>query len=335
MTSIAAAALVISIAMESIATDYQDRLISKLHNQEIIESFAENTSKLFILDMDMSSDVDDVCALQIALQYHKAGKIDLKAVMYSVTGDNNIEALQGFLDYNCVADVSIGRCNIENYDTSDYWDIMAEYRVSDCGAEDAVVLYREILAGSEEPVNIITTGYLVNLEQLLQSDPDRISDKTGAELVAEKCAQLYVTGGSDESGYDNNFSYNATDASAAKYVAENWPGQIIYFPNNVGGSMICGKGVQEADAGCLVSRALYAFGTSEGRYAWDPFAVWCALNGMDMALCRIKVESVEMFIADDGWNLFTRSEAGKDYIVGITESDLSWYNTELDRQLIP
>ena len=70
--------------------------------------------KPVILDVDMCTDVDDVCALRIATALDDAGVISLRGVAYSVRGSNNIEAMRGMLVYDGKRRVPIGRTAVPN-----------------------------------------------------------------------------------------------------------------------------------------------------------------------------------------------------------------------------
>lgn len=294
-----------------------------------------NSPVPYILDVDMSTDVDDVCAARIMMQYHKDQKIELEAIIYCVTGEQNLEALNGLLNYEEITDIQIGKSSMDIPDISPYWDVLATYSNKDFKAEDAVKLYRKILSSSDEKVNIVTTGYLTNLEMVLKSEPDEITDKTGMELIQEKCGQLYVTGGVDAVGYDNNFSYNKEAIEAAEYVTKNWPGSIIFFPTNTGGQLVCGDMLQSMDsqASDPVTKSLRAFGTEHGRAAWDPFAVWCAANNLSEE-CQVYLEPVDIRIEPDGRNCFVYNENGNHYIVNLAERNLSYYNTKLNQVIM-
>ena len=61
-----------------------------------------------ILDVDMSSDVDDVTAFRIAEELDYLGVIDIKGVAFSITPNrngNNIRGAEGILDYAGLTDV--------------------------------------------------------------------------------------------------------------------------------------------------------------------------------------------------------------------------------------
>jgi len=72
---------------------------------------------------------------------------------------------------------------------------------------DSVRLYRQILAQSETPIEIIEIGYLQVVAAVLNSKPDDISEKTGMELFQEKVSKVWVMAGKwDRDGEkENNF----------------------------------------------------------------------------------------------------------------------------------
>ena len=168
---------------------------NRQEDRNVDELYLNTTpGKEMILDVDMCTDVDDVCAVRIATALDDDGTIDLKGVAYSIVGKNNLEALRGFLLYENKPDVLIGKSMANNPDESPYWDLMAAYNDGNVNAYEAVKMYRKILSESNTPVDIVTTGYTTNIEALLKSQPDEYSDLSGLELVKQKCGQLYIVG---------------------------------------------------------------------------------------------------------------------------------------------
>ncbi|MEJ0107086.1 MAG: hypothetical protein WDO19_33120 [Bacteroidota bacterium] len=56
---------------------------------------------------------------------------------------------------------------------------------------DAIDLYRNVLSAQpDKSVTIVTVGFLTNLSNLLQSNPDKYSSLNGKELVQKKVKQL-------------------------------------------------------------------------------------------------------------------------------------------------
>lgn len=293
--------------------------------------------KKMILDVDMCTDVDDACAVRIATALDDDGIIDLKGVAFSVTGPNNLDALRGFLLYENKPDVLIGRSAVANLpEESPYWDLMAEYSDGNVNAYEAIKMYRKILAESDTPVDIITTGYVTNIEYLLKSGADEYSALSGIELVKQKCGQLYIVGGTYPEGRCNNFFFAKAARIASDYVSKNWPYPILFFTNDVGGRLTCGAQLQVVDKEIndIVTRSLVAFGTQNGRHAWDPFGVWCAgyacgkINKLGFKRVNIAIDT------ETGRNKFTDADDGKHFVIYRLCDDDNYYNTMMDHLLI-
>lgn len=271
--------------------------------------------KEIIIDVDMSTDVDDVCALSMACALDSLGIISLSAVGISVQSVDNIhiKAIEGVLDSYGKEDVPIGTCIGEFIDTSPYWNILSDYKTTDHDIMDAVSLYRKILNDSDGYVDIVTTGFLTNISALLQSEPDNISPLSGQDLVKEKCGQLYVTGGSMDNGYDNNFGFTEEAASSIRYVNDYWPLPICYLTND-SGNMVVGDVLQKEDVYRTDSttNALYAFGTDNGRAAWDPFAVYVCAYGSGKS-GEIRYKRINATFYNDGTFLFEDNKDGRHY----------------------
>ena len=294
--------------------------------------------KKMIVDLDMCTDVDDACAIRLATALDDDSIIDLQAVTLSVTGPNNLEATRGFLLYDGKPDVPIGRSVVDNEPhESPYWDIMAEYDDGKGEVYDAVKLYRKVLAEADSPVDIVTTGYVTNLEYLLKSEPDEYSPLDGTELVRQKCGQLYVVATTYPKGHCNNVHVTHAARKAADYINKNWPLPILFFTNEVGGRMICGRELQAIDKENkdVVTRSLLAFGTLDGRAAWDPFGVWAgALACGDATKLGFRRGNLKIDVAtgDNQWT--DDEENGRHFTIYPLEKDWNYYNTEMDKWVI-
>ena len=296
-----------------------------------------STGKKMIVDLDMCTDVDDACALRIATALDDDSVIDLQAVTLSVTGPNNLEAVRGFLLYDGKPDIPIGRSVVDNEPhESHYWDLMAEYDDGNGDVYDAVRLYRKVLAQTDSPVDIVTTGYTTNLEHLLKSGPDEYSSLTGTELVRQKCGQLYVVATTYPRGHCNNVHVTFAARKAADYINRHWPLPILFFTNEVGGRLMCGGGLQAVDKEKkdIVTRSLLAFGTHDGRAAWDPFGVWAgALACGEATKLGFRRGNLEIDVAT-GDNQWTDNENGRHFTIYPLEGNREYYNHEMDSWLI-
>lgn len=299
-----------------------------------------NTSpgKKMIVDLDMCTDVDDACAIRVATALDAEGIIDLAGVALSVTGPNNIEATRGFLVYDGKTDVPIGRSVVDNEPhESPYWDLMAEYDDGNAEVYDAVTLYRKVLAEADSPVDIVTTGYVTNLEHLLKSGPDEYSPLNGVELIRQKCGQLYVVATTYPRGHCNNVHVTYAARKAADYINKHWPLPILFFTNDVGGRLMCGGGLQAFDTENkdIVTRSLLAFGTHDGRAAWDPFGVWAGafacgeVTKLGFRRGNLKIDTAT---GDNQW--YDDEENGRHFTIYPLEGDRNYYNTEMDSWVI-
>lgn len=290
--------------------------------------------KNLILDVDMSTDVDDVCAVRMATALDDLGVIDLKAVNYCIS-TGSIGALRGLLVHDGKTDVLMGTGMEVRTDDSPYWHEMSKHNDYQGDVDTAVRQYRKVLAEATSPVDIVTTGQITNLAYLLRSEPDDISPLTGKELVMSKVGQLYVVGGDFPEGWSNNLALTHEARLSTKYVIQNWGLPIIFSPGNHAGKLTCGKYLQDLDIDKLdpVTRSLYAFGTSTGRAAWDPFGVWVAayaceeVNQVSLTRCTISMN-------DAGVNTFVEDPNGMAYILNLINPDLNYYNQVMDNHLI-
>lgn len=272
-----------------------------------------------ILDMDFCTDVDDAVAVRMATTLDSMHVCTLMAVGLCTTPndgtDRNLTAVHGLLTYDGYGEVPIGKAHVEEPDTSPYWDVCSEYSTSPFKVKDSVDLYKDVLSSCYNKVTIVTTGYLNNIRYLLE-DPE------GYRLVRDNCERIVVTGGSYPIGRDNNFSYTSEAAASVKYVEENCPVQIVYVPSDVGGQFTAGGLIQNLSADDLLSKSLSAFGTDNGRYAWDPTAVFIAAVPQDIS--NFSYISVTVEFDSDGSHVFTEQKE----VVSTPDVDLSEHTEE-------
>lgn len=256
-----------------------------------------------ILDMDFCTDVDDAVSVRMATILDAAHVGTLKAVGLCTTsekGDNlNIKAVHGILCSDGYNNIPIGKAHVSEPDTSPYWEVCSTYSQGDINSKDAVELYKEVLESCANPVTIVTTGYLTNIEYLLR-------DEEGFELVKNNCKRIVITGGHYPSGWDNNFGFTSNASKAVDYVNENAPCELVYVANDVGGPFTAGGIIQKNSPDDVISKALYAFGTDNGRAAWDPTAVLIAFLPDDVSNFDYKNVTVEFY--SNGEHVYTDSE---------------------------
>src|SRR5262249_41255114 len=105
-------------------------------------------------------------------------------------------------------------------------------------AEDAVTLYRKILAAQpDHSVVIITVGFLTNLAGLLQSPADGYSSLSGVELVRKKVLRLVSMAGKFPEGWEFNV---LKDSTASQVVFGGWPTPVLLSGFEIGVKIKCG-----------------------------------------------------------------------------------------------
>ena len=78
-------------------TAYAEESTSQVQETEISNKLPYGGN--IIIDLDFSTDVDDVCAVRMATSLDKMEKINLQGVMLCVTGENNVSAMYGLLSH--------------------------------------------------------------------------------------------------------------------------------------------------------------------------------------------------------------------------------------------
>lgn len=202
-----------------------------------------------IFDTDLGPDSDDAGALAMIHALQSRNEAELLAVMCSTKSPWCAPSADAINTYYLRPDVPVGTLKGPGpAGTSAEWSgesfngYVAGRFDNDLRhgeyAEDAVLLYRRILASAADAgVAIAATGPLTNLQDLLESQPDEIDERSGAALVADKVRVLSVMGGEYPKGHESNF---AVDGGAAQFVAEQWPTPIMFSGFELGVDLLTG-----------------------------------------------------------------------------------------------
>ena len=226
-----------------------------------------------ILDVDMATDVDDATAVRICTELAVEGIIDLKGVAFSVNPNNGneVRAMEGALDYMGLHNVPIGQASTGHYDYSPYYGDMWQFKTTNHQVyTNAVNMYKDILRNSPTKVRIVTTGFLLNIQSLMQ-DPE------GYSLVKQKVESIYIAGG-EYQGMCWNLSYQPDVTAATMYVTKNSP-VPLYFAMDILGANQCGGSLTRIDKNDndYLSKCFHTFGLADGQNYGncDGTAVYC------------------------------------------------------------
>ena len=282
--------------------------------------------KNFILGTDWWSDCDDCVALRILLRAHKKGAIKLKGIIINACMDDSVASIDAFMKDEAVTDIPVGiDLGATDYPGKlTYQKILAPFsNKTNKDAEDAVKLYRKILAESTEKVEIIEIGFLQVVAALLKSKPDEISDKTGIELVREKVSKFWVMAGKwdEDNGSEHNFALNERSRMGGYEFCKLCPVPVTFLGWEIGKDVVTGSNLLTQD---VLHKVLVAHGSESGRLSWDPMLVLMAVIGDEVKSGYDVVTGFATVDAETGNNHFRVAKDGLHKYV-VKKFDNSYY----------
>jgi inosine-uridine nucleoside N-ribohydrolase len=177
---------------------------------------------------------------------------------------------------------------------------------------DAVSIYRKTLQGQpDSSVTIVTVGFLTNLANLLQSQPDSISPLTGTELVSKKVKKLVSMAGRFPEGKEFNVHM---DSTASQYVFENWPTPVVFTGFEIGWEIRTGLRLIASNITDNPVKDVFRISIplaeedKNGRMSWDETAVLIAVYGTKGFFSTV---FGTMIVNPDGSNGWANNPAGK------------------------
>lgn len=182
-----------------------------------------------ILDSDASSDWDDVGDIATLNSLADVGEIEILATMASSQNGATALFMNAINTWYGRPNVPVGRRpdigGVGGYPAEIANQYPHPLYANPTDPPLAVNLYRQILAAQpDNSVVIVTTGYLNNLQALLQSGPDQYSSLSGPALFAKKIKYWVCTGGDFPAGGEFNLT---VEPAAAQYVVNNWPARVV------------------------------------------------------------------------------------------------------------
>ena len=195
-------------------------------------------------------------------------------------------------------------------------------------AEDAVSLYRRLLATANSPVEIIEIGFLQAFAKLLESNADEISPLNGIELVKEKVKKVWVMAGKwdENNGIEHNFANNERSRHGGAVFCQKCPVPITFLGFEIGCDVITGDNLDENDH---LYKTMCKQGSSHGRFSWDPMTALLAVIG-DEEKAGYDTVCGKAFVDElTGANSFTVCAEGKHKYV-IKKFDNDYYKTMIN-----
>ena len=290
----------------------------------------------FILGTDWWDDCDDVMAVRLLTRAIRNGEAQLLGVGINACMEYSVASLKGFLNADKVFDIPIG-IDLEADDFGgqpSYQKRLAETfgaGIQNTDAEDGVRLYRRILAAAEEKIEILEIGFLQIVANLLNSQADDISEKSGLQLVSEKVSKFWVMAGnwSADGEIENNFCRNNRSRVAANIFCKLCPVPVTFLGFEIGNRVITGGQLDRSDH---LYQVLSDHGSSGGRCSWDPMLVLMALIGDEKKAGYETVRGKASVDPQNGRNYFVRSSDGSHQFV-IKKHDNHFYEEQINRLL--
>ncbi len=238
--------------------------------------------KKIILGTDWWTDCDDAVAVRLLCRAAKAGEIDFQGIIINACMEHSVASMKQFLKAEGMEQLPVGI----DLDATDFIGQPSYQKglaalgdpIANETAEGGVVLYRRLLAESEEKVEIIEIGFMNVVAALLESGPDAISPKTGLELVQEKVSKFWVMAGKwdDNPGSEHNFNLCPRARENAHIFCKKCPVPITFLGFEIGVSVITGGNLPEGD---VLHHVLRDHGSANGRCSWDPMTALLAVIG--------------------------------------------------------
>ena len=191
-----------------------------------------------IFDTDFGGDADDLGALAMLHHFIDREECELLAVMCWSTEQYAVPAIDAVNRYYGHPDIPIGvRKNEVHFSDWNYSKPIAvrfAHELDHDSAPDATALYRKILRDSPEgSVVVVTVGPLMNIQNLIRSLPDSISELDGRTLINRKVKEFVIMGGQFPEG-KKEWNFDGNMPGVTRYVVQNLDVPIVFSGFEVG-----------------------------------------------------------------------------------------------------
>ena len=310
-------------------------------SKKVIDDLLAQRSALsvrkLLLGTDWWTDADDVIAMQLLAWAHKNKIVELVGVGINACMEHSAPSVCAYLEDSGIENIRIG-IDFEANDftgTPKYQKRMAAFskRIKkNEDAENAVRMYRSILACATEKIDIAEIGFCQLLSGVLESGPDDISPLDGKTLFETKVRKVWVMAGKwdVDGGREHNFDNNERARNAAEKFCRLCPCEVTFLGWEIGNTVISGSRLKGRDT--FTANALFDNLMANGRSSWDPMLVLLALIGDEEKAGYTTVRGKASVDASDGSNHFAIDEKGKHRFVVKTKDD-KWYSDIIDEIL--
>ena len=229
--------------------------------------------KKVIYETDMCLDVDDVGALAVLHALANNNEAEILAVCFNEVHPFGASAIDAINTWYGRGDIPIGiyKKPLSNPDYSPYLEPVSKLPndIDSKSVLSALEVYQNVLA--EQPdgsVTIISVGFLNNLNDLLNENPD---------LIAKKVKELVIMGGLNNDGF-NLSRHNLV--SSSENIIRNWPTPLVI--SQPGSRILTGPGLKDTPVDNPVREGYYNFFHKNfcKRPSWDQVAALYGVRGL-------------------------------------------------------
>lgn len=243
-----------------------------------------------IFDTDMGPDYDDIGAIALLHALADQGEVNILATVASDAHTSIAPTIEVYNTYFGRDSIPVGSTDnplAPNFTADNHWnDSIVQKFYPDLAHkryEASVKIYRQVLAKQpDNSVSIVTVGFMTNISELLQSEPDEYSDLNGQELVKSKVKNWVAMAGGFPQGREFNVSQ---DTESSIYAFEHFPKPILFSGLEIGEKIKTGAKVaalnDEANPvslGYKINLASYSKEVEKARSSWDQTAVLVAVR---------------------------------------------------------
>ncbi len=270
----------------------------------------------FILGTDWGEDSDDCVAVRILARAHKKGEINLLGIGINTLTEFSAPSLYRFLEKEgTMCQIGVDKDLEHKIEYVTYQKRLArETDKTNGDFENAVRLYRKLIAECDGQVEILEIGFLQVICGALMSQGDDISPKSGIELFKEKVKKIWIMGGKwdQQAGLEYNLCKYQFSRDASHTFVTNCPCPITFLGWEIGTQLITGDKLKDDD---FLHLALADHGSGSGRESWDPMLAVLALTN-DNEKAGYKTVTGFATVDENGANYFEENKNGPhEYVI--------------------
>lgn len=196
------------------------------------------TQPRIILDTDFGGDADDLGALVMLNHFIDNKECELLAVISWSLEKYTVSAIDAVNRYYNHPDIPIGTRKGDTYYADwNYNKAIVDrlpYEKTYENTPDATVLYRQLLSRSDDKsIVIVTIGPLMNIKNLIESQPDSISPLSGKELIQNKVVKFVMMGGQYPVG-QKEWNFDGNMPGVTRFVIQNLDVPVVFSGYEVG-----------------------------------------------------------------------------------------------------